>query len=108
LTDESNVHQLPARVTRARVTIEQLRGRLGHFSISDESVQCWPDLVLLVMGQVIVLQAGRCHHGSTVYLAISQQFAEIGDAEKAPMYEWVYDKGAMRAKRLQPAGSHGA
>ncbi len=102
MSEESNVVTLPLRVTRSKVTIEKLRGRLGHFAISDESLQCWPDLVLLVMGQVIVLRAERCQHGSTVYLALSEQFAQVSDAEQPPMYEWVYERGAMRAKRLEP------
>lgn len=104
MSDDANVIPFPERLTRDRVTIETLRGRLGHFAISDETVQCWPDLVLLVMGQCIVLQAGRCEHGATVYLALSQQFPVTDDTQRPPMYEWVYEKGRMRAKRLHPNG----
>ena len=103
MSDEGKVLPFPAeRATRPRVTIEKLRGRLGHFSVSDEAIQLWPDLVLAVMGQVIVLQAGRCQHGAVVYLAISEQFAQIDAAEQPLMYEWIYEKGAMRARRLGP------
>lgn len=92
----------PERLTRDRVTIEKLRGRLGHFSVSDEAIQLWPDLVLQVMAQVIVLQAGRCQHGNTVYLAISEEFSRIDAAERPPLYEWIFERGKMRAKRLVP------
>lgn len=99
---EGNITYLPARVTRPKVTIEKLRGRLGRFTLSDESVQVWPDLVLMVMAQVIVLQAGRCEHWATEYLAISEQFAVVDGVDNPPMYEWVCEKGLMRARRLEP------
>lgn len=106
MSDDAKVLPFPSeRVTRPRVTIEKLRGRLGHFSVSDEAIQLWPDLVLQVMGKVIVLKAGRCQHGNTVYLALSEQFAQIDAAEQPPMYEWVYEGGGMRAKRLQAPAS---
>jgi hypothetical protein len=108
MSDESKVVFLPQRVTRPKVTIESLRGRLGHFSVSDEALALWPDLVLLVMGQCIVLRAGRCDRGNTVYLALSEQFAQVTEAEQPPMYEWVYNKGRMCAKRLRPPEGRGA
>lgn len=98
-----NVTPFPKQpLTRDRITIEKLRGRLGHFSVSDEAIQLWPDLVLQVMARCIVLQAGRCQHGNTVYLAISEEFAQVDGVERPPMYEWVYERGGMHAKRLVP------
>lgn len=71
------------------------------FYVADTALQAWPDLVLQIMGQVIVMQATRnSQFGYTLYTAISQQFAVVSEGEKAPVYEWVYENGLMRARVL--------
>lgn len=89
-------------LTRPRLTIERLRGRLGRFAISDQVIEHMPDTVLLVMSQVIVLQAARCptHQGHIIYFAICEHFDPIADGDQYPAYEWRFEDGRMRPYRL--------
>lgn len=96
-----NVVPFPKLHRSQGVTIEQLRGRVGRFAITDDSIKICPDMVLMVMGRVIVLQVGRCEHGSYIYLAMSPDFDVIEHGETPPGYDWIFHDGAPRAHRIR-------
>ena len=98
-----NVVRFPrSPLLRPRLSVERLRGRLGRFGISDHVIEYMPDTVLLVMSQVIVLQAARCptHQGHIIYFGICEHFDPIVDGDQYPAYEWRFEKGCMRPYRL--------
>lgn len=102
MADGDNIRQFPRhQLVRPRFTMAELRHRLGYFSIADQAIEAWPDTVMEVMGRCIILQTGRCDHGATIYLALSREFDVLTDGQRPPFYEWVFEKGAMHARRFR-------
>lgn len=91
----SEVVEFPKMNVRPRLTIAQLAGRFGLFYVTDRALQAWPDLVLQIMGQIIVIHATRAED-HTLYTAISEHFEQVSEGQKSPVYEWRYERGVMR------------
>ncbi len=94
----NNVVEFPRLYFRPRLTIDKFAGRFGHFYVTHAALENHPDLVLQIMAKVIVIAAGNdSSAGHIFYTAISQDF-EVAEEGRAPLYEWVYEAGAMRAR----------
>lgn len=108
----ADIHRFPGMERlrlRPRLTIEDLRGRIGRFALADGVIAGWPEAVMKIMGSCIVVAAGRCEqHGSTTYVALCPEFDQL-PLEQAqgpyPAYEWRFDdlRGCWRPYRLGEA-----
>ena len=101
----AHVYEWPRLVvSRPRLTIEGLRGRIGWWYVAERSIEENPDMVLAVMAQVIVLRAERLTTPAIGYLGLSTEFDAVLDQSRYPSYEWIYRDGRMRAVRIRRAG----
>lgn len=99
---DGKVIPFPRFNMRPPVVFGDLQNRLGRFAIGQQSILGAPDVVLLIMAQVIVLQAGECGQGHVCYVALSRHFQpiDVNAGEQPPSYEWRFEGGEMRPYRL--------
>ncbi len=66
--------------------------RLGRFEITETVINDHPDVVQVIMSQVIVVEAtNHFATGTVCYTAICADFEELEDGEMIPDYDPEYD-----------------